>query len=191
MKSAHYFLLLERSGVYGPETIILNTEALRASETGVADIQQLDFRFERWKGDSLVTNGQQFLVTASLGADLLAEGITGFRLDPVIVSGKPSFKNSQRSRPELASLPEFQWLRLEGTGEITMASTIKATSGDDLIYAKRIDFVFDPQRIGAPGPVRPSCGLVVTQRAFDLIKRHGFQHYSLEKLTWEQPAEMY
>lgn len=73
-------------------------------------VSRLHYEFADWFGDDLVTSFPCFIVTERLAAALDAAGLTGYRLDAVVVSTGPGFSEL---RPGV-ELPRFRWLRVSG-----------------------------------------------------------------------------
>lgn len=73
-------------------------------------ITRLDFIFDGWFGDDLVTSDPVFLVTARLRAALEAAQVTGVQFDHVDVSTSEEF---DEFFPGVA-MPVWEWMRVTG-----------------------------------------------------------------------------
>lgn len=71
----------------------------------------LEYEFEGWAGDDLVTSNLQFLVTQPLADELVAAGITGVSFSDVTTSRSEQFV---MFHPDVV-LPAWRWMRVTGT----------------------------------------------------------------------------
>jgi hypothetical protein len=73
------------------------------------EIARLDYEFDDWLGDDLVTTTPAVLATARVRDAILAAGLTGVDFAPVIVSRSELFEELNGGE-----LPEWTWLRPVG-----------------------------------------------------------------------------
>jgi hypothetical protein len=74
---------------------------------------RLHYEFQGWFGDDLVCSFPCFLVTDSLARALQKSALTGWRLDKVVVTVSPEFRELYPMR----QLPGFHWLVVVGDND--------------------------------------------------------------------------
>jgi hypothetical protein len=73
-------------------------------------VERLEYVFDGWEGDDLLTSFPCYIVTERLGTALWKADLTGFVLDAVAVRRSERF---QELHPDV-ELPRFLWLRVSG-----------------------------------------------------------------------------
>lgn len=102
----YYRLDPEVSGEIGPNSILNTTVHPPIPE-------KVEFLFKGWLGDCLVESFPVYLILDEVSELLMKEKITGFELDQVTVKKVYPFFEFNASK----SLPNFQWLKIVGTGK--------------------------------------------------------------------------
>ena len=116
-------------------------------------VEFLEYEFEGWLGDSLVTSFPCFMVTTALSEDLQEAGLSGFELARVLISQSEVFKELQPT----TELPAFQRLMVLGKVEASEEGTISEWSGHDVSLDDRAD-------------------LYVTHKALSVFRQHPLEH---------------
>lgn len=99
----HFYLEPEVSGGFGDDTVM---------DTSVHPpvVSRLNYEFDGWLGDVIVTSFPCYLVTEDAKAKILGNGFSGAGFDKVEVTKSELFEEMQ---PDL-ELPPFVWLKVDG-----------------------------------------------------------------------------
>ena len=123
-------------------------------------IKNLEYVFEGWMGDELVTSHPVFLVPDVLGEALLKSGLSGFRLDGLIYRKSEQFEDM---RPETV-IPNF--VRLVPSGSVlTNKGCCHYWSGEDVCLTQIGD-------------------LVISLEAYKVIKNYKINYCDVEELPF-------
>lgn len=76
-------------------------------------ISKMNYEFDGWQGDDLITEAGHFIVTEKLAEALRQSMLSGFDLDKATTSKSEQFKDMYPNR----LLPVFKWLIINGESE--------------------------------------------------------------------------
>jgi hypothetical protein len=80
-------------------------------------VSRLNYEFAGWLGDDIVASFPISIVTEALAQAIVDEGLTGVRLDDVMVTKDPQFEQFFPDRA--AALPDWRWLRPVGPPNVS------------------------------------------------------------------------
>jgi len=103
-----YAIEPEVAGGFGTHTRLTHRPGQRLIVT------YLHYQFDGWLGDELLESTPCFIVSSSLASDLKSAALTGFSLEHVEVSVSEQFTALKGD----LTLPQFRWMKVEGTAEI-------------------------------------------------------------------------
>jgi hypothetical protein len=103
--AAEYSLSPEVAGDFGEESVLDTTKHPPV-------VSRLHYEFEGWDGDDIVATFPVTIVTDALAKAIVEHGLTGAKLDDVIVTKDPQFEMFFPT--EAAALPKWKWLRPVG-----------------------------------------------------------------------------
>ncbi len=166
------------AGNWGPETVVLNREALEAGLETVPQISVLDYRFDVWLGDELLQGNACYLATDSLAKRLQLGALSGMSFQAVKVSVSELFEDAF---PQVR-LPTFQRLIPEGTVDLRNGFDLVRWSGDDICWGSRIDYVKPSAFELAVDSPPPPYSLVVTARSLEILKQHCLRHCEIHEV---------
>lgn len=128
-------------------------------KNGMIDqVLYLEYEFEGWLGDELVTSTPCFIVTKSLANDITASRLTGYQFEEMEITKSEQYELFY----PYEVLPEF--VRLIPKGAISFKDkSIDNWSGDDFCFEKKVD-------------------LVVSERALNVLKKHQMDNCDIEEL---------
>jgi len=98
-----YLLEPEVAGGWGQNTIADTT-------THPPVVQDLEYNFDGWSGDDLLTSFPCYIVTTKLANAIETAALTGYRFAPVTISKSETFNELYPGK----SLPEFKWIQIDG-----------------------------------------------------------------------------
>jgi len=114
----------------------------------IKKINHLEFVFDGWLGDELLTSHPSFIITDSLARHILEQKLTGFTCDKnIVISKSDIFETLYPNR----TLPEFSRLLIHGSVEIENDKIVN-WSGHDFCLWKKVE-------------------LIVTTRAFEELNK--------------------
>jgi hypothetical protein len=174
----------EVGGGKGPGTVVVNRAAIESRTATVPEVTQLEYQFDGWMGDDLLTASPCYIVTQRLADALTRSDLTGFRLADVQISTSSEWAQWKQLRPDLVpELPAFRWLVPDGRAEFTMDGTICGWSGDDLNWATCRDYVkpatFEEMLAESISPH----GLVITPRCLELLRGYQISRSRVRELV--------
>lgn len=102
----------------------------------IKEIIELNFEFDGWLGDDLLTTSPVFIITENLANSLINSNLTGYTLDKVIVSKSFTFDELYPER----ELPIFYWLKPLGKISIQNDMIIEY-SGHDINLCNNVDLL--------------------------------------------------
>jgi hypothetical protein len=102
---AEYSLSPEVAGDFGDESVLDTSKHPPV-------VSRLHYEFEGWDGDDIVATFPVTIVTDALAKAIVEHGLTGAKLDDVIVTKGPQFEMFFPT--EAAALPKWRWLRAVG-----------------------------------------------------------------------------
>lgn len=73
-------------------------------------ISKMNYEFNSWLGDDLITEAGHFIVTEKLSEALMQSMLSGFNLDKATISKSEQFEEIYPYR----RLPVFKWLKIDG-----------------------------------------------------------------------------
>jgi hypothetical protein len=149
----------EVAGGWGPETVVANQDAINSGTARVSVITDLEYMFDGWLGDALLTSFPVYLVTDELARDLTREELSGIQLEAVKISTSEEFDELQSD----TKLPQFRRLMPQGKVKLTGNNRIKSWSGHDMCLNEQAD-------------------LIVTERCLNILRRHGIDNCEVEYL---------
>lgn len=169
----------EVAGGWGPSTVVANRRQLEEGSETVPEVAFLEYRFDGWLGDGLLTSWPCFVVTEELAEALVRADMSGFRFESMAVTTSDVWEQFAPT-PEL---PRFRRLVPEGQVTIRNGNSVISWSGHDICWGTRFDFI-KPERVtqilDMPGPY---C-LVATDRCLDILKQHHIEHCDIAELVW-------
>ncbi|MBK9529896.1 MAG: hypothetical protein IPO41_16640 [Acidobacteria bacterium] len=133
-----FLLAPEVAGGFGDKTVIANQERLKQGLDKRPDVTHLEYVFEDWLGDELLTSTPCYILTEPLAAKVRMSDLQGFDLSPLEVSTSAVFS---QLHPKGLSLPEFVSLRPSGQAIIGPELTVLDWSGDDFCLGERGELV--------------------------------------------------
>jgi hypothetical protein len=74
-------------------------------------IKKLEYKFDGWSGDDLLTSFPVFIVSEPLSKELESSNLSGYELAPVEITKSEEFEELFPS----TVLPNFKWLKITGT----------------------------------------------------------------------------
>lgn len=139
-------------------------------ETSIIDISvepiniiRLDFRFDGWLGDDLLTSTPAYIVTKRLKDALLEINPTGVEFAEMTTSKSEQFEEIYPNR----QLPEFFWLKISGRAGVA-------------------DFgLFDKAKIIVAGKEMRGTRLTVSERVLDVMRSFKLDNCEIETFTPE------
>jgi hypothetical protein len=81
-----YLLGPEVAGGFGPRTVITNQAAIEVGEATYHEVSRLEYCFDDWQGDDLLTTAPCYIATERLLLAMREAELTGFELEPVIIT---------------------------------------------------------------------------------------------------------
>ena len=117
----------EVSGGFGPNTIVIKPNPDHHDVT-YPRVENLEYVFDGWLGDELITSHPVFIVTKSLADALLNSSLTGFMLSAVITYTSDQFDHFHPG----VILPKFLRLMPLGRIEIESDGYYRSWSKDDI-----------------------------------------------------------
>lgn len=99
----YFYLEPEVSGGLGDDTVM-------DTDVHPPVVSRLNYEFDGWLGDVIVTSFPCYLVTEDAREKILENGFSGARFDKVEVTTSELFEEMQ---PDL-ELPPFVWLKVDG-----------------------------------------------------------------------------
>lgn len=155
--SKMYLLEPEVAGGLGSNTIVTNWKELRSGEQQIHKIEYLEYVFDDWLGDELLTSFPVFLVTQELATDLIEHQLTGVGIREVQITKSKLF---EEINPDF-ELPRFVWLQPTGTVVLSQDRKVKEWSGQDLCLSQ--------------------CGdLMVTENCMTILHKYRIGHCDIE-----------
>jgi hypothetical protein len=162
----------EVAGGFGPNTVIRNSDAVQSGAETLLDVVHLEYRFEDWAGDDLVTSFPCFIVTERLAAKLKASSVSGLEWDNVEVTTSPEF----HQRKMRLLLPPFERMCPKGTVELDVDKRVVNWSGHDACISATATGI----ALRFPRPRR----LVVTERMLNVLREYSIKECSVKELNW-------
>jgi hypothetical protein len=158
MSGVMYRLKPEVPGSWAGRTVVTNRREVEAGGDRNPGLINLDYRFDGWMGDSLLTSYPVFIVTEELAADMHRQRLSGVTFDNVEVSVSEELLYFY---PDV-QLPPFRWL--VPTGSVTIVDNhIVQWSGHDVC----IDEV---------------CDLFVTETCMKVLGNHPLNYCEIEEI---------
>ena len=154
-----FILEPEVAGGWGTKTIILNRSQLQSGKDRIPIVSYLEYQFDGWEGDDLLTSTPCYIVTEKLAEDILKGDISGYHFDFVDISKGELFEELY---PNIV-LPSFLRLMIDGTVEIGTGQIVMKWSGHDICLSE-------------------DASLVVTQKCLDIMKRHSLNNCVVKEL---------
>ena len=99
----HFVIRPEVAGGLGPLTKMDHTRQ-------PATVERLNYEFDGWLGDELLTSYPCFIITERVRDELVSLAATGAEFGPVIVTKSQTFEELYPGR----SLPQSHWLKVLG-----------------------------------------------------------------------------
>ncbi len=157
-----FLLEPEVAGGWGPRTVVTNQQEVEAGIASTWNVSYLEYMFDGWLGDELLTTHPCYIVTDSLAIDLQGEGLSGVQMAPVAVSTSELFQELYPDR----ELPHFQRLIPQGTARVADDGKLVEWSGHDLCLTPRGD-------------------LIVSEPCLEVLRRHRLKHCKIQELEAE------
>ena len=177
-----YVIEPDSPGHFGRRTVALPPKDDYSQPTMVT----VECELERWPVDAIMDVGFEVLVTDGLAADLVDAGLTGFEVQPALVSVNARFRQREQARAN-EPLPNLCRLVLTATAEYDRLRQIVSYDGEDLVRGINIEPVnFTPSQImaGDYGEIVPHNMLIVSERFLHLLDAHGAASCSRTPLAW-------
>jgi hypothetical protein len=165
----------EVAGDWGDATVVANQEQISQGTATVPDVTFLEYEFEVWLGDEVLSAYPCFIVTASLATDMKRAEISGAYFTDVLITEGEEFKYVCPGK----TLPPFERLIPVGFVNVIGKNQVADWSGHDVCFAHWQDMLVD--ELGERLP--RSFELVVTERGLDVMRRHQIQHCEITQLT--------
>ena len=153
-----FLLEPEVAGGFGDNTIIENFNNVRAKGER-PKVAHLHYEFMGWPDDEILERTPCFIVTESLAKDIQKSSLNGYTFENVEISKGDEFEELYPNR----DLPKFIRLIPNGLVEV-IDDSYKEWSGDDFCMSQK------------------SC-LVVSERAFKMLKSHKLNYCEIVKLN--------
>lgn len=155
--SKMYLLEPEVAGGLGPNTIITNWKELKSGEQQIHKIEYLEYVFDDWLGDDLLTSFPAFIVTQELATDMSERQLTGIELGEVQITKSKLFEDIHPN----FMLPSFA--RLQPTGIVVLSEDrkVKKWSKHDVCLSQYGD-------------------LIVTENCMAILKKYRLEHCDIE-----------
>lgn len=99
-----YILEPEVAGGWGEGTIA-------DTSTHPPVVKRLEYKFDGWSGDDLLTSFPVFIVSERLSKELESSNLSGYKLAPVEITKSEEFEELFPN----TVLPDFKWLIITGT----------------------------------------------------------------------------
>jgi hypothetical protein len=181
----HYMVIPEDGGFYGDKTIIRNIDAIREGRESIRDIAHLDFELDTWSGDDIVAVALTMVVTDALAQSLIQAKITGIRFEEVTISTSSVFKRKMKRYTELANLPKFRWMIVDGKAEFDANGRLLSTSGDDLCSGTNVNPVTLTYPLPKIMPL-PTHALIGSESFVRVLREHKISHCEITEVFQEK-----
>lgn len=129
-----FLLEPEVAGGLGEQTVITNFDVLKRGNTKIPNITKLEYIFDDWLGDDLIESTPCFIVTEDLASKIKSSDLTGYSFEDVLISKSDLFR--QIHKDDIA-LPNFFWLKLQGSTKLDENWKVKEWSGQDFCSDER------------------------------------------------------
>jgi hypothetical protein len=175
-----YRLDPEVSGDWGDGTIVENRDRMVSGVEHFPVLSRLVAVFTVWLGDDLV-NVDGYLVSDRLGMAIERNGLSGADLRNVAVIASDEFLSTMEHIYPGRVFPAFRWLVPSGTVRYSSAGTASEWSGADFSLGLNDDY---PTNLSSDfvGLVPDRYGLVVSERAFDVITQFRLEHCDVAEM---------
>jgi hypothetical protein len=122
-------------------------------------IVRLEYVFDGWLGDDLLTSHPRYIVTEVLARELTTHELTGVRLTDVLISKSDLFEQLHPER----QLPMFRGLIPDGKASVGDDVVVQYWSGHDLCLTERAQ-------------------LVETRNTLEILRQHHIDHRDIDPL---------
>jgi hypothetical protein len=177
-----YRLDPECPGGWGQGTVVDNQGRIESGEDTIPVISKLHVIFNVWLGDDLL-DAIEYLVTERMARAIENAGLTGGEIRDVQITANEQFLDSLELIFPGRVFPAFRWLVPLGSATYTSAGVVSEWSGDDICIGINSDYP-DNLSIEFIGLVPDRYGLVVSQRALDVIEQFQLDHCEIVPMTF-------
>ncbi len=172
-----FILEPEVAGGWGPLTRVTNKSRVESGEDLIPEVSDLEYRFDMWLGDEILTFISTFIITEELALSISEKRLTGLELGPVIISTSDEWEHFGGK----VILPPFK--RLIPTGQVRITEDNRAFewSGHDFCWGLRnvsIDSDTELVRYSIP-----PYSLVVSAQCLDVLKEHQLNYCDINPLS--------
>jgi hypothetical protein len=161
----------EVPGGFGDGTLVVNAQAVREGIDLVPVVQNLNYRFDGWMGDDIITFLSVIAVTDKLGQAICTEELTGVRFEAMTTCTSDVWEQWADTGYN-AALPTFERIIPMGSAEIDPGMRALSWSGHDLCMGVR--------RV-RPKNVSPY-EFVVTDRFLSVLRRFSHEQCTVQQL---------
>ncbi len=155
-----YLLYPEVAGGLGSKTEILNRLELESGIEKVPKIGCLEYVFDGWLGDSLLTAFPGFIVSESLANDMRSHRLTGFVIEEVDITKSNLFIELHSDK----QVPSFKRLMVKGSAISNDDQTVHGWSKHDVCLNQHGD-------------------LMVTEQCMKILQKHQLEFCDITEVT--------
>jgi len=173
----------EVAGFQGKGTVVSNMPQLQSGVDFIPEVTHLDYEFDGWLGDDIIEGATCYLVSDILAVAMGQACLSGYRLQAITVSTTEVFDRWQSKMVE-RPLPPFVRVLTEGEIKIKGDREVISWSGHDICLGIRVDWVppeTPEQTLANPPPY----AIVVTERAFEILKKFQINNCDVYVLEWQ------